>query len=291
MDSRIGVEDVVTVRRLLNEVPLGQEELTATLYSSNASVKAGGTRKVTVWVNMSRPATAFEADIVLSDGLSIQEGSLAFGTKIHSAAHVATVFPRANGAHLIVYAPNNEDFAMRSGTELTFTLAGAEGFTGGTYQIQNQSFICADGVECHPDEASYDISLAKTYVTSLTIEPSTIDMVAGNDTTLLVTILPETATVKELRWISSDESVATVQDGIVTAMSAGSATVTAQATDGSNKKATALIFVYDDATGLVSPTDETGDGAIYTLSGTRLDRITETGIYIIGGKKRLVKVE
>jgi hypothetical protein len=29
---------------------------------------------------------------------------------------------------------------------------------------------------------------------------------------------------------------------------------------------------------------------IYTLSGTRLDTITQTGIYIVNGKKRLVRV-
>ena len=291
MDSHINVADVVTVRRLLNEIPLGQEELTATLYSSNASVKAGGTRKVTVWVNMSRPATAYEADIVLSNGLSIQEGSIEFGTKVNSAAHIATALPRANGAHIIVYAPGNEELVAKSGTVLTFTLAGGEGFAGGTYQLQRQCFISADGVECQPDDVSYNVSLAKTYVSSLMIEPSNIEMIAGNDTTLLVTILPETATVKELNWMSSDEAVVTVQDGIVTAVTAGTATVTAQATDGSNVKATTLIFVYNDATGIVSPVGETEEGAIYTLSGTRLDRITETGIYIIGGKKRLVKVK
>lgn len=290
MDSHINVADVVTVRRLLNEIPLGEEPLTAKLYSSNASVKAGGTRKVTVWVNMSRPATAYEADIVLSPGLSIQEGSLDFGTKINSDAHIATALPRANGAHLIVYAPNNEALSQLTGTALTFTLAGATDFAGGTYQIQGQCFICADGVECSPEDVTYDITLAKTYISSLLIEPSSIEMVAGNDEMLFVTILPETATIKKLNWISSDESVATVQDGIVTAVSAGSAMVTAESTDGSNKKATAFVYVYDDATGIV-PTQETEDGAIYTLSGTRLDRINETGIYIINGKKRLVKVK
>ena len=291
MDSHINVADFVTVRRILNEVPLGQEALTATLYSSNTSVKAGGTRKVTVWVKMSRAATAYEADIVLSDGLSIQEGSIAFNQNINSDAHIVKAFPKANGAHIIVFAPDNEAFSKLTGTALTFTLAGADDFTGGTYQIQKQCFICADGVECLPDDVTYDITLAKTYVSSLIIEPSAVEMVAGDDTMLLVTILPATATVKELNWMSSDESVATVQDGIVTAVTAGSATVTAQATDGSNVKATALVFVYNDATGVASPLGETEDGDIYTLSGTRLDRITETGIYIIGGKKRLVKVK
>ena len=43
-------------------------------------------------------------------------------------------------------------------------------------------------------------------------------MVAGNDSVLTVTILPETATVKELSWLTSDAEVATANDGIISAV-------------------------------------------------------------------------
>ena len=291
LDSRIDVADVVTVRRLVREVALGHESLTATLYSSNASVKAGGTRKVTIWVNMSRLATAYEADIVLSQGLSIKEESIAFGTKINSSSHIAQVLPREWGAHLLVYAYGNENFLTTTGTALTFTLVGGEDFSGGTYQISGQRFVTADGVVCSSEDASYEVTLAKTYVTSIQLNPSDIEMVAGCDTTLLVTIQPETATVKTLNWITSDAEVATVSDGVVTALRAGTATITAKATDGSNKQASAVVTIYPDEDGIVAPLADMDEAVIYTLSGTRLDRITRTGIYIIGGKKRLVKVE
>jgi hypothetical protein len=291
MDSHINVADVVTVRRLLNDVPLGTQSYTATLYSSNASVKAGGTRKVTVWINMSRAATAYEADIVLSEGLSIQEGSIAFNTKVNTASHSTNVLLKANGAHIIVYAPGNENLGATTGTALTFTLVGGADFNGGTYQIKNQTFITADGVTSLPDDVSYDISLAKTYVTSILLEPSSIEMVAGFDTTLVATILPETATVKTLNWLTSDAEVATVTDGIVTALMAGEAVITAKSTDGSNKQATARIYIYDDATRVLSVKETEEEVDIYTLSGIRVDRITKTGIYIINGKRRLVKVE
>ena len=297
LDSHIDVADVVTVRRLLKEVPLGEEALTAELYSSNASVKAGGTRKLTVWVNMSRPATAYEADIVLSQGLTIKEESIAFGTKVNTASHEAYAIasPTGNGQEakykLLVYSPDNENFAATTGTALTFTLEGLDDFTGGTYQLKNQRFVTADGVVCSPDDANYEVTLAKTYVTSILLEPDDIDMIAGNDTVLAVTILPETATVKELNWLSSDESVATVGNGIVSAVAAGTATITAKATDGSNKQATAIVTVYRDEDGILSPLGEMEEGAIYTLSGIRLDRITKTGLYIVNGKKQLIKVK
>ena len=290
LDSHVDVADVVTVRRLLNEVPLGTQPLTATLYSSNASVKAGGTRKVTVWLNTSRAATAYEADIVLSEGLSIQNGSIAFNTRVNTASHITTALPRPRGAHIIVYAPGNENLGATTGTALTFTIVGAEDFAGGTYQIVRQVFASADGISHRPDDVSYDVTLAKTYVTSVEISPSIVDMVVGNDTTLLATILPEAATVKTLNWLTSDAEVAIVADGVVTALSAGTATITAKATDGSNKQGSALITVYDDATPVRPVEMETEGEVIYTLSGTRLDRITKTGIYIINGQKRFVKV-
>ena len=138
---------------------------------------------------------------------------------------------------------------------------------------------------------NYEVTLAKTYVTSVLLEPDDIEMVAGNDTTLFITILPETATVKELNWLTSDAAVATARDGIVSALSAGTATITAKATDGSNKQATVLVTVYSDEDGIKEIDEDDSEGTIYTLSGTRLDRITKTGIYIINGKKRLVKVK
>jgi len=291
MDSHIDVLDVVTVRRIINEVPIGEHGLSANLYSSNASVKAGGTRKVTVWVTMDRAATAYETDIVLSDGLSVQEGSVAFNSKVHSSAHITHLLQKPYGAHLIVYAPNNENLSATSGTAFTFTLVGGNDFTGGTYEIQNQKFITSDGVVCLAENESYDVSLAKTYVTSILLAPESIEMVAGNDTTLVVTIIPENATVKTLTWMTSDEAVATVADGIITAVAEGTATITAKSTDGSNKKATALVNVYRDQDGILAPLADLKDAVIYTLSGTRLDRITKSGIYIINGQKRLVKVE
>ena len=290
-DGRIDVADVVTVRRIINGTPLGQEPLTANLYSSNASVKAGGTRKITVWVNMSRQATAYEADIALSSGLSIGEGSLTFSTRVHSAAHTGHVLPQENGVHVIAYASGNENFSSTTGTAFTFTLVGENDFTEGSFQIKNQRFVTADGVICSPESDTYVVSLAKTYVSSILLEPDNIEMIAGNDTTLFVTILPETATVKTLNWLTSDANVATVAEGVVSAVAAGTATITAKATDGSNKQTSAIVTVYRDEDAIVSPISETDEGAIYTLSGTRIDRITKTGIYIVGGKKRLVRVK
>ena len=53
--------------------------------------------------------------------------------------------------------------------------------------------------------------------------------------TLTATVAPDNATDKTVTWMTSDASVATVDDsGVVTAVGAGTATITATATNGTD---------------------------------------------------------
>ena len=80
-------------------------------------------------------------------------------------------------------------------------------------------------------------------VTSVSLEPTTASIVAGNTQQLTATILPSNATVRDYKWKSSDESIATVSNtGLVTAIAAGNATITVTTTDG-GKTATCAISV------------------------------------------------
>lgn len=67
---------------------------------------------------------------------------------------------------------------------------------------------------------------AKTiYIESLTVSPTEVTMNPGGTVTLSAEILPENTTDKTLTWESSDTAVATVEGGVVTAVSVGTATV------------------------------------------------------------------
>lgn len=50
--------------------------------------------------------------------------------------------------------------------------------------------------------------------------------------TLTATVAPTDATVQTVTWSSSDDNVATVEDGLVTAIGAGTATITVTTVDG-----------------------------------------------------------
>lgn len=63
---------------------------------------------------------------------------------------------------------------------------------------------------------------------SVTLDKTTLSLAVGETEQLTATVKPDDATDKNVAWTSSDESVATVANGKVTAVKAGNATVTAQ---------------------------------------------------------------
>ena len=85
---------------------------------------------------------------------------------------------------------------------------------------------------------------AKTPVTSVTLDKTSLTLDVGGSDTLTATVKPDDATNKAVTWSTSNENVATVnQNGNVKAVGAGTATITAAASDGSGKTATCEVTV------------------------------------------------
>ena len=105
----------------------------------------------------------------------------------------------------------------------------------------------------------YTITVNGVAVTGITLDQEATILV-GNTKTLTATIAPGNATDKSVTWTSSDESVATVADGVVTAVAEGTATITATANGGENISATCEVTVVSElnettATGNLNNTD------------------------------------
>ena len=86
-------------------------------------------------------------------------------------------------------------------------------------------------------------------VTSISLNKTSLSLDAGTNYTLTATVNPSNAANKTIVWSSDNENVATVdQNGVVTALSKGTATITVAAQDGSgvtkNCKVTVLNNLY-----------------------------------------------
>ena len=121
-----------------------------------------------------------------------------------------------------------------------YTIAGIVGTTTpGTYTAE---FAYKDAVA----EKTFKVTSKapeNVLVNKITINGKT-EVVAGGYLVLDATVTPKDATNKVLTWSSSDRKVATVdEEGIVKAVNEGTATITAEATDGSKVKGTLKIKV------------------------------------------------
>lgn len=127
---------------------------------------------------------------------------------------VATVLPKDAEYDKVIWASSNASVArVNSGT----VTAIKEGITTITASAGGKSATC-----------SVKVSTRVVAVTSITLDKTSLSMKVGETETITATVNPDNATDKTVTWGSSDVSVATVADGIVTAKSPGTVTVTAK---------------------------------------------------------------
>ena len=120
--------------------------------------------------------------------------------------------------------------------------------------------------------ATCDITVnAKVYpVTGVSLDKTSASLTEGETITLTATVNPDNATNKNVSWKSSNTSVASVVDGKVTALKAGTTTITVTTEDG-NKTATCDITV---------------NAKVYPVTGVSLDKTSAE--VVVGNKLTLV---
>jgi hypothetical protein len=116
-----------------------------------------------------------------------------------------------------------------------------------------------------PNEPDGPDKPGKVDVTSVSLSPDEIKLGVGATTTLTATVLPEDASDKSLKWSSSDTAVATVSDGVVTAVAPGNATISVITNDG-GFTANCMAIVYGKDLITEENTGGSGEGNGYTYT-------------------------
>lgn len=124
----------------------------------------------------------------------------------------------------------------------SYALTASSSFVSTSYTYNTSITLC-------PIRPCADKVSSSVQVTSITLNQTSITLEKGQQFTLTATVTPSDATNKAVSWSTSNSSVATVNDGLITAVSAGSAEITAKTADGSNLSATCKVTVTDTYSG------------------------------------------
>ena len=142
--------------------------------------------------------------------------------------------------------------------------------------------------------ATCEITVVSTPVTAVTLNKTYVSLKAGETVTLTATVKPDDATDKTVTWGSSDESVAKVENGIVTAIGKGLSTITAKAGDTSATCMVTVSVPVENVTlnktelvlqkgqeevlvALVSPDDATDKTINWSSSNVSVVRVDQNG--------------
>jgi hypothetical protein len=123
--------------------------------------------------------------------------------------------------------------------------------------VDNNGFITSKGVGTTTIKAtttdgsnlsaSCQVTVNKQYVTSISLNESSMVMHIGDTFQLIADVQPENASNPTLNWSSGNTSVARVDNtGLVTAVAGGTTYIKASATDGSHIYANCLVQVLPD---------------------------------------------
>ena len=113
-----------------------------------------------------------------------------------------------------------------------------------------------------------EITVVPTPVTSVTLSQTSASLKVGETVTLTATVKPDDATDKTVTWSTSDGSVATVSNGVVTAKKVGVASITAKAGDVSATCEITVVPTPVSSVTLSQPSASLKVGETVTLTAT-----------------------
>ena len=128
-------------------------------------------------------------------------------------------------------------------------------------------------------------------VSKITLNQTTAKLVEGEVVLLTATVNPENATDNVVTWTTSNSKVATVdEEGVVTAISKGTAIITAKA-GGKSARCVVTVEATEDTTDIEnSEIKNQKSEFIYDLAGRRVMNVEGLkGMYIVNGKKVIFK--
>ena len=200
----------------------------AGLYQVTFSNENGESGKVNVPAFKTKPINVTGVTLDKST-LSLEEGA--------TGNLVATVAPSTATDKTVTFASSDAEVATVDNTgKVTAVKAGNADITV-TTKDGNKTAKC-----------TLTVTAKQIPVTGVTLDKSTLSLEVGSTATLNATVAPSNASYKAVSFTSSDDAIATVDDdGLVTAVAAGSADITVVSIADGSKTAVCTLTVTEPA--------------------------------------------
>lgn len=193
--------------------------VTAINYGTATITASSGTKSSTTNVVVCIPVETIS--------LSSENISLCIG---ESETITATVYPSNATDKTITWSSSNESVATVSNGVITAVMGGTTTITATAGGISNSCFVTV-----------------VVPVTNIILSENSISLVTGSTYKIKATVNPSNATDKIVTWSSSNESIATVENGLITAVSVGNTQISATAGD----KVTYVDVVVNNTSGAI----------------------------------------
>ncbi len=209
-----------------------------------------GSKTATCKVTVNAPQTVPVTGVTLDKAeLTLEKGS--------TGTLTATVAPQNATNNTVTWSSSNPEFATVDNGVVTAVSVG-EAIITVTTEDGSKTATCKVTVNA-PQTVP---------VTGVTLDKAELTLEKGSTGTLTATVAPQNATNNTVTWSSSNPEFVTVANGTVTAVSAGTATITVTTADG-NHKATCTVTVIPK-TVQVSGIQVQGSASVYVGGSTKL---------------------
>jgi uncharacterized protein YjdB len=194
---------------------------------------------------------------------------------------ISAVVPSGTTNQTVTWASSDANIATLSAGKIVAVSAGSCTITATL--SDGQSAVCTVTV------------ISATDVFKIQLRQSKVNLAVGKSCTVKAIVTPSTATDKAVTWTSSDTAIATVTGGKITAVSAGTCTITASTSNGKSAICTVTVISATDVNkvqlrktkvslkvgksctvkAIVTPSTATDKAVTWTSSNTAIATVTD----------------
>ncbi len=200
----------------------------ATVQNGKITAKAVGTATITAKTSNGKTAACKVTVRIYPTSIKLNKTSLSI-CKGKTATLSATISPADATLKNVSWTSSDSKIVTVNNGKITAKNVGTATITAKT--SNGKKATCKVSVKYMPTK----ISLSKT---SLTLK-------AGSSTTLKTTLTPNKNVISTVSWSSSDNAIATVNNGKITAKKAGTVVITAKTANGKTAKCTVKVYIVN----------------------------------------------